>query len=37
MHSGNRKCGKHDIDERLQGSSRLVGIQSEPSLDMENG
>lgn len=38
MHLGNRKCGKNSADERLQGSCRFYGIQSEQqSLDMESG
>lgn len=34
---GNRKCGKNNADERLQGNCRLDGFQSEQSMDMESG
>lgn len=34
---GNRKCGKNNADERLQGNYRLDGIRSEQSLDTESG
>jgi len=37
MYLGNKNSEKNNFIERLQGSYRLDGIQSESSLDMESG